>query len=196
MRLLTIPRSIHNKKKRSKHQRKASFPMEATQLSLLPSRGSVCIIMKAILKLSDINWNIVNLDGGCNTIWKTEAYEEWRKKETTTQWSRKVDRCKRCWWEKLPQMYSVDHWGYEASSSHVIPLGDSAKALAVAGLSVVGRDRFGVIPLRGKILNVRDVKVGAFRATWRYSHTACTCYEKCRDTGNRSSHGIETTYRI
>lgn len=37
--------------------------------------------------------------------------------------------------------------------------GDSAKALAVAGIEVVGRKKFGVLPLRGKILNVRDVKV-------------------------------------
>jgi DNA topoisomerase II len=28
--------------------------------------------------------------------------------------------------------------------------------LAVAGLSVVGRDRYGVFPLKGKLLNVRD----------------------------------------
>ena len=34
--------------------------------------------------------------------------------------------------------------------------GDSAKALAVAGLSVVGRDKYGVFPLKGKMLNVRD----------------------------------------
>lgn len=34
--------------------------------------------------------------------------------------------------------------------------GDSAKGLAVAGLSVVGRDYYGIFPLRGKFLNVRD----------------------------------------
>eukprot|EP00927_Polykrikos_kofoidii_P020904 TRINITY_DN19978_c0_g1_i1.p1 TRINITY_DN19978_c0_g1~~TRINITY_DN19978_c0_g1_i1.p1 ORF type:complete len:1282 (-),score=268.81 TRINITY_DN19978_c0_g1_i1:245-4090(-) len=39
----------------------------------------------------------------------------------------------------------------------ILTEGDSAKALAVAGLAVVGRDRFGVFPLRGKLLNVRDV---------------------------------------
>merc|ERR1719162_1910171 len=39
----------------------------------------------------------------------------------------------------------------------ILTEGDSAKALAVAGLSVVGRDRYGVFPLRGKLLNVRDV---------------------------------------
>jgi DNA topoisomerase-2 len=40
----------------------------------------------------------------------------------------------------------------------ILTEGDSAKALAVAGLSVVGRDRYGVFPLRGKLLNVRDVQ--------------------------------------
>jgi DNA topoisomerase-2 len=41
----------------------------------------------------------------------------------------------------------------------IITEGDSAKALAVAGLSVVGRDRYGVFPLRGKPRNVRDASV-------------------------------------
>jgi len=39
----------------------------------------------------------------------------------------------------------------------ILTEGDSAKALAVAGLAVVGRDYYGVFPLRGKLLNVRDV---------------------------------------
>jgi DNA topoisomerase-2 len=38
----------------------------------------------------------------------------------------------------------------------ILTEGDSAKSLAVAGLSVVGRDRFGVFPLRGKPLNIRE----------------------------------------
>ena len=38
----------------------------------------------------------------------------------------------------------------------IITEGDSAKSLAVAGLSVIGRDYFGVFPLKGKPLNVRD----------------------------------------
>ena len=33
-------------------------------------------------------------------------------------------------------------------------LGDSAKAFAVAGLEVIGRDHFGVFPIRGKLINV------------------------------------------
>ena len=41
----------------------------------------------------------------------------------------------------------------------IITEGDSAKTLAVAGLSVVGRDHYGVFPLRGKCKNVRDASV-------------------------------------
>jgi len=40
----------------------------------------------------------------------------------------------------------------------IITEGDSAKSLAMSGLSVVGRDYYGVFPLRGKPLNVRDAK--------------------------------------
>jgi len=38
----------------------------------------------------------------------------------------------------------------------IITEGDSAKSLAMSGLSVVGRDYYGVFPLRGKPMNVRD----------------------------------------
>jgi DNA topoisomerase-2 len=38
----------------------------------------------------------------------------------------------------------------------ILTEGDSAKSLAVSGLSVIGRDNFGVFPLRGKLLNVRE----------------------------------------
>lgn len=40
----------------------------------------------------------------------------------------------------------------------ILTEGDSAKSMAIAGLSVVGRDKYGVFPLRGKILNVKDAK--------------------------------------
>jgi DNA topoisomerase II len=39
----------------------------------------------------------------------------------------------------------------------ILTEGDSAKTTAIAGLSVVGRDLYGVFPLRGKIMNVKDV---------------------------------------
>ena len=41
----------------------------------------------------------------------------------------------------------------------IVTEGDSAKTLAIAGLSVVGRNAYGVFPLRGKPRNVRDASV-------------------------------------
>jgi len=38
----------------------------------------------------------------------------------------------------------------------ILTEGDSAKSLALAGIEVVGRDKYGVFPLRGKFLNVRE----------------------------------------
>ena len=38
----------------------------------------------------------------------------------------------------------------------ILTEGDSAKSLAISGLSVVGRDFYGVFPLKGKLLNVRE----------------------------------------
>lgn len=42
------------------------------------------------------------------------------------------------------------------SCTLIVTEGDSAKSLAVAGISVVGSDYYGCFPLRGKLLNVRD----------------------------------------
>lgn len=41
----------------------------------------------------------------------------------------------------------------------ILTEGDSAKALAVAGLEVIGRETYGIFPLRGKFLNVRHASV-------------------------------------
>lgn len=38
----------------------------------------------------------------------------------------------------------------------ILTEGDSAKTMAIAGLSEVGRDFYGVFPLKGKVLNVKD----------------------------------------
>ena len=38
----------------------------------------------------------------------------------------------------------------------ILTEGDSAKSFAISGLEVIGRDYFGVFPLKGKLLNVRE----------------------------------------
>lgn len=45
--------------------------------------------------------------------------------------------------------------------SLLVTEGDSARALAVAGLSVLGRERYGIFALKGKPLNVRNASVEA-----------------------------------
>lgn len=44
-----------------------------------------------------------------------------------------------------------------AECTLILTEGDSAASTAVSGLAVVGRDKYGVFPLKGKILNVQDV---------------------------------------
>jgi DNA topoisomerase-2 len=58
----------------------------------------------------------------------------------------------------IPKLEDANDAGTKNSSDCTLILteGDSAKSLAVAGLSIVGRDKFGVFPLKGKLLNVRD----------------------------------------
>ncbi|CAA9993123.1 unnamed protein product [Nesidiocoris tenuis] len=58
----------------------------------------------------------------------------------------------------IPKLDDANDAGTKNSLSCTLILteGDSAKALAVSGLGVIGRDKYGVFPLRGKLLNVRE----------------------------------------
>ncbi|CAK0829494.1 unnamed protein product [Prorocentrum cordatum] len=58
----------------------------------------------------------------------------------------------------IPKLEDANDAGGRNSADCTLILteGDSAKSLAVAGLSVIGRDKYGVFPLKGKVLNVRD----------------------------------------
>jgi DNA topoisomerase-2 len=61
----------------------------------------------------------------------------------------------------IPKLDDANEAGGKNSTKCALILteGDSAKATAVAGLSVIGRDYFGVFPLKGKMLNVREASV-------------------------------------
>ena len=51
-------------------------------------------------------------------------------------------------------------WAGTAKSNEctlILTEGDSAASTAISGLKVVGRERYGVFPLRGKLLNVKDM---------------------------------------
>jgi DNA topoisomerase-2 len=57
----------------------------------------------------------------------------------------------------IPKLDDANKAGTKDSKNCVIIFteGDSAKATAISGLSVVGRDNYGVFPLRGKLLNTK-----------------------------------------
>lgn len=69
---------------------------------------------------------------------------------------KKTDGTKRATISGLPKLEDAE-WAGTARSDQctlILTEGDSAKAMAIAGLAVVGRQRYGVYPLRGKVLNV------------------------------------------
>lgn len=58
----------------------------------------------------------------------------------------------------IPKLEDANEAGTRNSEKCTLILteGDSAKSLAMAGFDVIGRDYFGVFPLKGKLLNVRE----------------------------------------
>ncbi|CAL5226164.1 g8989 [Coccomyxa viridis] len=74
---------------------------------------------------------------------------------------KKTDGAKRQRITGLTKLDDANNAGGRSSEQCTLILteGDSAKSLVIAGMSVAGRDNFGVFPLRGKLLNVRDASV-------------------------------------
>ncbi|KAJ2397924.1 DNA topoisomerase 2 [Coemansia sp. RSA 2603] len=59
---------------------------------------------------------------------------------------------------------------YSRDCTLILTEGDSAKTLAVAGLGVQGRDKFGIFALRGKPLNVRDAAASQILGNKEFTH--------------------------
>jgi DNA topoisomerase-2 len=74
---------------------------------------------------------------------------------------KKSDGTKRDRIKGIPELDDANWAGGPKSDqcTLIITEGNSAKALAIAGLSVIGRDKYGVFPLRGKPKNVRDSSI-------------------------------------
>ena len=108
--------------------------------------GSACKLSDKFLKQvdkSDIVESILSFA-------KFKANKELKKKGGTK--ARKITG--------IPKLDDANFAGTAKSKdcTLIITEGDSAKSLAMSGLSVVGRDYYGVFPLKGKPLNVRDAK--------------------------------------
>ncbi|XP_023805347.1 DNA topoisomerase 2-alpha [Oryzias latipes] len=87
-----------------------------------------------------------------------ESIMNWVKFKAQTQLNKKCSAVKHTKIKGVPKLDDANDAGGKNSIGCTLILteGDSAKTLAVSGLGVVGRDRYGVFPLRGKMLNVRE----------------------------------------
>jgi DNA topoisomerase-2 len=80
--------------------------------------------------------------------------------------SKKTDGAKKRTIYGLPKLEDALWAGTGRSSECTLILteGDSAATSAIAGLKIVGRERWGVFPLKGKLLNVKDISRDKFNS--------------------------------
>uniref|UniRef100_A0A672IIW0 DNA topoisomerase 2 n=1 Tax=Salarias fasciatus TaxID=181472 RepID=A0A672IIW0_SALFA len=87
-----------------------------------------------------------------------ESVMNWVRFKAQSQLNKKCSAVKHTKIKGVPKLDDANDAGKLNSIGCTLILteGDSAKTLAVSGLGVVGRDRYGIFPLKGKILNVRE----------------------------------------
>ncbi|XP_063815858.1 DNA topoisomerase 2-alpha [Pseudophryne corroboree] len=109
------------------------------------SFGSKCALSEKFYKAAT----------GCGIV---ESILNWVKFKAQSQLNKKCSAVKHTKIKGIPKLDDANDAGSKHSTDCTLILteGDSAKTLAVSGLGVVGRDRYGVFPLRGKLLNVRE----------------------------------------
>ncbi|XP_073901778.1 DNA topoisomerase 2-alpha isoform X1 [Castor canadensis] len=109
------------------------------------SFGSTCQLSEKFIKAAI----------GCGIV---ESILNWVKFKAQVQLNKKCSAVKHNRIKGIPKLDDANDAGSRNSTECTLILteGDSAKTLAVSGLGVVGRDKYGVFPLRGKILNVRE----------------------------------------
>lgn len=65
------------------------------------------------------------------------------------------------------------HWAGSRKSKEtrlILTEGDSAKSFAIAGVEVLGRERYGVFPLKGKPINVRDIAISKIKSNDEFNN--------------------------
>jgi DNA topoisomerase-2 len=124
-----------------------SFGSQTKQcLSTMASKfGSSCNISDKFIE------NVYKKTG---IIEKASLLSQYKEKSNAS----KTDGQKKGTLTGIPKLDDANWAGKPKSAECTLFLteGDSAKTFAVTGMGVVGRDKFGAFPLKGKILNVRD----------------------------------------
>lgn len=137
--------------------------MKESMSSRPSTYGSTCILSERLSKLVIATSGIV------------ERVVDAAKSKQRAALLKKVSSPRSKTTVNVPKLEDANLAGGPRSSECALILteGDSAKALAVAGLAVVGRDTYGVFPLRGKFLNVRDATVAQLSNNAEFAHL-CT----------------------
>lgn len=106
----------------------------------------------SVFKISDAFVAKLAKDGGL--LEEAQAILDARRSRD----AKKTDGRKAATVRGIPKLEDATWAGTGKSSECTLILteGDSAASTAISGLKVVGRERFGVFPLKGKILNVKD----------------------------------------
>jgi DNA topoisomerase-2 len=114
-------------------------------------------------QVKDFGCKIEVSDKFIDKLWKSQIIEEiieFCKLKETMDLAKKTDGSKK---NKvyIPKLEDAIWAGTPRSNACTLILteGDSAKTFALWGRSVVGPEKFGVFPLKGKLLNVRDATV-------------------------------------
>lgn len=106
----------------------------------------------SVFKVSDAFVTKLAKDGGL--LEEAQAILDARRSKD----AKKTDGRKAATVRGIPKLEDAT-WAGTAKSAEctlILTEGDSAASTAISGLKVVGRDKFGVFPLKGKILNVKD----------------------------------------
>ena len=106
----------------------------------------------SVFKVSDAFVNKLAKDGGL--LEEAQAILDARRSKD----AKKTDGRKAATVRGIPKLEDANWAGTAKSAECILILteGDSAASTAISGLKVVGRERYGVFPLKGKILNVKD----------------------------------------
>ena len=97
--------------------------------------------------------------GVVENILRVAEAREVAKSEKTLKFQKKS----RVFVNKLDDANDAGNGKKSEGCTIILTEGDSAKTLAMAGIEVIGRDKFGCFPLKGKFLNVREATPAAIR---------------------------------
>ncbi len=105
----------------------------------------------------ELNENFIKKLAKCGIVEQVLDYAKFKESKDL----KKNDGKKQKTIHGIPKLDDANEAGGKNSSKCALILteGDSAKSFAVAGLSIIGRDYYGVFPLKGKMLNVREASV-------------------------------------